>query len=243
MKKKLNLLEILKDVPNGTKLYSPICGELEFDGIEPMHGLYPICCHKGEDCFFFTKEGKYYPYGNEAAVLLFPSKDNRDWSAFKIRKKSVIERIKTFKDALNELGEKHPYVIAYNAIMDVDFTCAEDYKRNRDIIAYIRLRIIAAALNEGWEPQFVKSEKRYYPWFVLLAKNEYDSLDDDEKECCVVRSGNSLYSYFRFVYVYANYDSAFSNGNFGARLAFKTRELAEYAGKQFIDIWVDYLWK
>lgn len=237
MNKELNLLEILKDAPNGTKLYSPICGELEFDGIEPIQGLYPICCHKGDDCFFFTEEGKYYPYGNDAEILLFPSKENKDWSTFKVEKKPVIERIKTFKAALNELGEKHPYVIAYNAFMDVDLTCAEDYKRNRDVVAYLRLRIICAALNEGWEPQYDRKDKVYYPWFWLVTKAECEYFSN--KKLHVIRSSRFLNPYYGFVDV----NSAHSNSDSGDYLAFKTRELAEYAGEQFFNIWVDYIWK
>lgn len=239
MNKELNLLEILKDAPNGTKLYSPICGELEFDGIEPIQGLYPICCHKGDDCFLFTEEGKYYPYGDEAEILLFPSKGNKDWSTFKIRKQSVTERVRTFDDACKELGENHPYINEYGSIIRK--------VSSKDLAAYLKLRIIAAALNEGWKPQFTDKEVRYYPWFSYLTKDEYENIgrEEDKRKYgkhCMLRSGESNSSY-GFVNVFAYYGSASSNSNFGAQLAFKTRELAEYAGEQFFNIWVDYIWK
>ena len=44
---------------------------------------------------------------------------------------------------------------------------------------------------------------------------------------------------------YANSNSAFSssNTNIGARLAFKSHELAKYAGRQFIELWSDFSFK
>lgn len=231
--KKLNLVEILKDAPKGTKLYSPICGELEFDRIEPTY-VRSICCRQGEDYFLFSKEGEFYR-SNGAEILLFPSKENKDWSTFKIRKQSVTERIKTFSDACKELGRNHPYVAEYDSIIKK--------VSSKDLAAYLKLRIIAAALNEGWQPQFVKGDGNLYcPWFVLLTKNGYDSLDDDEKGRCVLRSGGNSYPYYVFVSVFASYGIESTNGSVGAQLALKTRELAKYIGEQFFDIWVDYFY-
>lgn len=71
--------------------------------------------------------------------------------------KDVTERIKTFEDACQELGEEHPFVVAYRAVEDID-ECGED------IEAYLKLRIIVAALNEGWTPKLKEDEILYYPW-------------------------------------------------------------------------------
>ena len=112
-----------------------------------------------------------------------------------------------------------------------------------DFIAYLKLRIIVAALNEGWEPKFTEDEYRYFPWFYFYTKEEYDKLDDEEKGRCVLRSGYSTFSYFGFVHCYANYDASNSFTNFGSRLAFRTRELAAYAGRQFTEEWADFMFK
>ena len=56
----------------------------------------------------------------------------------------VTERIKTFEDACKELGEEHPLVKEWNCWQG----CC-----SADLAAYLKLRIICAALNEGWEPQ------------------------------------------------------------------------------------------
>ena len=84
MNENLNLVEILKDCPEGTKLYSPIIGEVEFKRIKYCE--YPIVtrCKNGNRILSFTKEGLFFPEGE--CIMLFPSKDQRDWSKFKIKK-------------------------------------------------------------------------------------------------------------------------------------------------------------
>lgn len=151
----------------------------------------------------------------------------------------VTERIKTFEDACNALGDEHPLVTQYRLI-------AAAYKgkpMTEDFIAYLKLRIIVAVLNEGWEPKFEKGEHRYFPWFYLYPKEEYDKLDDEKKWCCVLRSGNNTNSHCGFVSVNTNYDASYFGPYSGFQLAFRTSELAAYAGKQFIEEWADFMFK
>lgn len=79
-----------------------------------------------------------------------------------------------------------------------------------------KLTIIIQALNEGWEPNWSNSsEYKYYGWF------EYTG------------SGSG--------FSYGDFNYAVGRSAVGSRLVFKSRELAEYAGKQFISIYNDYL--
>lgn len=76
----IDLTEILKGC-EGTKLYSPVFGECKLRTIN--EGLtFPIDVECRNANFEFTKEGKYAIY-DDAEILLFPSKDQRDWSKFK----------------------------------------------------------------------------------------------------------------------------------------------------------------
>lgn len=91
MDKELNLVEILKNAPKGTKLYSPICGECELDNVNSNDTTYPIACKYNDRegylvSISFTAEGRYSYYSN-GECLLFPSKENRDWSTFKVPNK------------------------------------------------------------------------------------------------------------------------------------------------------------
>ena len=77
---KLNLCEILKDCPEGTKLYSPLFGEVDFQRIR-SDDENAIVITKGVIDASFTKEGFYYADVSEEC-LLFPSKEQRNWSKF-----------------------------------------------------------------------------------------------------------------------------------------------------------------
>lgn len=151
---------------------------------------------------------------------------------------NVTERVKSFVDAVNELGNDNSLVQQYNMLYsEFGSTMAAD------IVAYLKLRIITAALNEGWEPQFTKDEFRYFPYFYLYTKEEYDNLSDKDKQRCVGRSSINALADVGLVYADTVGGSATSYPHHGVRLAFRTRELAEYAGKQFADIWSDFLLK
>ena len=88
MNENLNLVEILKDCPKGTKLYSPLVGEVEFDGVNECYE-YPISTLYGEakNLFInFTKEGLFIADAPNGECTLFPSKDQRDWNKFQPKK-------------------------------------------------------------------------------------------------------------------------------------------------------------
>lgn len=84
MNENLNLVEILKDCPVGTRLYSTVSGESEFRGI--AEGEEPIATQcwsaKGVMGKFYTADGRVTP-NSLGECVLFPSKDQRDWSKFK----------------------------------------------------------------------------------------------------------------------------------------------------------------
>lgn len=79
----INIAEILKDAPKGTKLYSPICGECELNCVDNSVTLSIVVSVQECGNFYFTSEGKHRDISN-AECLLFPSKENRDWHTFKI---------------------------------------------------------------------------------------------------------------------------------------------------------------
>lgn len=81
MKTTLNLIPLLENCPKGTKLYSTVLGEVEFEGINDIIGPIIVTTDTGNaECF--TADGKMYNYYN-GECLLFPSKEQRDWSKFK----------------------------------------------------------------------------------------------------------------------------------------------------------------
>lgn len=151
--------------------------------------------------------------------------------------KDVKERIKTFEDACRELGDEHPFVQAYTT-----WVLHEELDDQLDIIAYLKLRIICAALNEGWEPKFYENEERFNPLHFLHTYDELKKISDYEKK---KRHMIGTYGYqTEFSGLSCGYSAAsssHSSTHFGSRLCLKTQALAEYCGNQFIDIWADFL--
>ena len=84
MNENLNLVEILKDCPKGTKLYSTTYGDVKFIRVNQNDDVYyPIEIKLSDDSITsVTTDGRLCEYYNGECVL-FPSKDQRDWSKFK----------------------------------------------------------------------------------------------------------------------------------------------------------------
>ena len=87
MNENLNLVEILKDCPKGTKLYSTTYGDVELIRVNQNDDVdYPIEIKLSDDSInSVTTDGRLCEYYNGECVL-FPSKDQRDWSKFKTKK-------------------------------------------------------------------------------------------------------------------------------------------------------------
>lgn len=83
MNENLDLVKILKDCPKDMKLYSTIHGEVTLSYVSSERVLYPICVNWGDGTASFTQNGRFYKTGGGECTL-FPSKDQRDWSKFKV---------------------------------------------------------------------------------------------------------------------------------------------------------------
>ena len=81
MNENIDLAKILKNCPKGWKLYSPLCGEVKFDSITE-NSEFPITVLNETMGIYLTREGTYCTGIEEAECILFPSKDQRDWSKF-----------------------------------------------------------------------------------------------------------------------------------------------------------------
>lgn len=168
--------------------------------------------------------------GKKLLLALFPELSSE--TAQKADKRPVTERIKTFEDACRELGEKHSLVQAYRQLLETA-TC-EDYMRETfgaDMVSYMKLRIICAALNEGWEPQFTEDEARWYPWFWLYTQDEINNMDEQEKQDRhLISTGDYITDYAGFAYANSNNTPSNTNTNIGSHLCFRMSERQRYKG-------------
>ena len=105
----------------------------------------------------------------------------------------------------------------------------------------MKLRIICAALNEGWKPQFTEDEERWYPWFTLWTEEGLS------KKSGKWKTDRHLMPMDDYPGDYAGFASAASShlplratSDIGCHLCLKSESLATYCGKQFIEIWADF---
>ncbi len=185
----------------------------------------------------FSKEqllSIYRSGGNEARLAIKEALGDEFASTL-----PVTERIKTLDDAVSELGEDNPAVKAYRSIK-YGYAISETDPETADIMAYAALRVIVEALNEGWKPQFTKGEWRWYAWYDLVSPEQIEDMSEEEKCRVVCRASNYASAFGGLVCAVAVSVSSSSYTLSGSRLAFKNEELAEYAAKQFGEIFADF---
>lgn len=142
----------------------------------------------------------------------------------------VTERIKTLDDAFEALGPSHPLTETYIRLRGADSLLS----------TYMRLRVVCAALNEGWRPSLAADEERYVPAFYLLERSELDDyLKQRPYAKFVYRQHYNVYPYF----VVADSPDVYFPDTPAPppwSLCLCTSELADYCARQFIHLWADF---
>lgn len=146
MNNDLNVAEILKGIPKGTKLWSPVYGECTLLEVNENWNTvsqleYPISCedNKGK-CRSFTKEGKFFNDNNDTECILFPSKENRDWSTFKVSNEH--KHFESYQKVLikDKFCSKYFWVAAlyshYDTLTNKHYLVGSDWAGDEDIIPY-----------------------------------------------------------------------------------------------------------
>lgn len=115
-------------------------------------------------------------------------------------------------------------------------------------IALMKLETISRALwGRNFKPVPDPEGRKwfYYPWFALYTQREMDDMSDEDKGgllCAHAHYGASA----GFGCLDTNYRSSLSSANSGFRLCQEDEEKAKYFGKQFIELWAEWLlldWK
>lgn len=94
MEKNINLAKILNGKPVNTKLWSPLFGDVYTSSICSEDTIIVVNHHAESSSFY--NNGKYFNHA-EAELLLFPSKEMRDWSKFAWKKGDVLVNSLGFK--------------------------------------------------------------------------------------------------------------------------------------------------
>jgi hypothetical protein len=109
MENKINVAQILKDLPKGTKLYSPLFGNCELDSVDSFN-IKIKATSLNDSIYTFNRDGCYYGCIEESECILFPSKENRDWNKFQKPYRDGEHMTQTDKDSLlQDLCSRLPY--------------------------------------------------------------------------------------------------------------------------------------
>lgn len=181
----MNIAEILKYCPKGTKLYSTIFGEVIFERVSSDE-TYPIKVKNwnNETCVF-TEEGKYLsPYKGEC--ILFPSKDQRDWNEFKIPVKKG--------DIMMQVDGTLPFIASGESTIDnypkyiCGITDGGNFKINEDNYSWtnefyipateeVKEKLFEAIKEAGykWNSETLELERVFKSFDSVLVRNSEDS--------------------------------------------------------------------
>ena len=154
----------------------------------------------------------YYPFKMKTTININNKAVEIELTAEQVEaiKKASIKYtdIKTFDDAVNFLGKDDAEVMAFERTLEVSLP--------KDVVAYMKLRIIVKAINGGKVMNYKNtSEYKYFPWFNAVGSG----------------AGFSFLGYL-FAYSYSSV---------GSRLCFIDSDRAKYAGNQFKSIYNDYI--
>ena len=173
-----------------------------------------------------TKEALKALFGNEIEFKRKPTLD--DYTT-----------IKTYEDACEALGAG-PALNEPNPVMNL---FGMEYKVPPHIIALMKLETISRALwGRTWEPKpdAEGSKNFYYPVFALYTQQEIEDMDEDEREGLLFASANNSVT-AGFNYMWTNNSSSHKSAGISSRLYQEDSEKAEYFGKQFLELWAEYL--
>lgn len=144
----------------------------------------------------------------------------------------ITDKIKTFDDACKAIGLAGPEALPellqekYAAIVP------------SHIKAQLKLEIITLALNEGWQHIPDGKHWAYWPWFCLYTAGEIaDMGKKGAKERAMINATDVSEVFAGLGFATSNFAWSSSHAFIGSRLAYKSRELARYSGKQFIELW------
>lgn len=148
----------------------------------------------------------------------------------------ITDKIKTFEDACQALGLAIP-----EGLPELLQPKMADIVPSH-IKAMLKLEIITAALNEGWQWIPDGSTRAYWPWFWLFTTEEIARMSNAEIRGRNLIKATDISEKFAGLGYASPYNAfSISRAHIGSRLAYKKSLLAEYSGKQFIELWKEYL--
>ena len=153
--------------------------------------------------------------------------------------------IKTYEDACEALELTPIYSQKADRAVCEQINGHWDYRQNmpKHILALMKLEVISRALwGRNWEPKpdGEGSKIFWWPWFALYTQSEIEGMSQEDKGALLSATAHHG-ALAGFGYLVTTYRSSNSGAHTGFRLCQETKEKAEYFGKQFKELWAEYL--
>lgn len=189
--KDIDIYEILKSVPDGTPLYTTLCGNVEFTSVAAdKEKSEAIWIEDKNEKYAFDKNGKIY---KEGEILLFPSKEMRDWSKF-FKKGDVLEYKKennqatclfdSYEDDTTKLRFTGLYTFTKGKIWDTPTSWdIHDWVKSDNPAAYIKT--IEERLGGKLNRETLEIEKPKKPVFEIGKLYVFND-DDEDGELTII---------------------------------------------------------
>lgn len=140
----------------------------------------------------------------------------------------IREKVRGYDDACKLLGRKPISDVKIIEMGNDDYISC-----SKHIIALMKLETIVEALNEGWVAEEHIDKGWWYPWFLKVDKITGNVYRDHDMSVAYLNNKD-------YGIVYSCSDK-YTKVCYGAKLALKSKELAEYCGNKFIHLWADCL--
>lgn len=240
MEAKINIVEILKDKPQGTKLYSSACGKCKLEEVDDKS--FKISFYNSKFGFmnggegYLDKNGKLYDDGE---CVVFPSKEMRDWTKFSWKKGDVLVNSRGLKILFDRWANDN-YTSFYaktinlveDGFLDTNLHTLASEKEAKSFIKCIEEKL-GGKLNretlevEKTQPEFKDGDivfmkgikSGYYANCIFILRSEYK--DGDERA---------------FYYAFYNTDDKFTIAEYGnTRVHYSLRTATDSEKQQLFD--------
>lgn len=164
----INLTTILKDVPFGTSLYSPICGSCKFQEIRNN-----IISVKADNLYLFDEKGRYYEKGER---LLFPSKEIKDWDKFAWKKGYVLfspinDKRVIFNKFINDTYSEFSGSYLYQSELRHGIFLTSAFEKAPDKFAREYINEVESQLDGMFNPNTLTVKRPFKPFDKVLVRD------------------------------------------------------------------------
>lgn len=182
--KDIDIYEILKGMPDGTPLYTPLCGNVEFISVEAdKEKSRAIWTENKNGAYSFDKHGKWMKGGE---TLLFPSKEMRDWSKF-FKKGDVLESDNKLKRCIFEEWANDDYTDFNCFAMDEGWNdyfskinnSTFEYHKADDYVTELHIKRVEKKFGGKLNLETLEIEQPKKPAFKIGKLYVFDEEDED----------------------------------------------------------------